>query len=131
MLISVNKDEVGRAGEELAVSYLRGQGYTILDQNWRSAAANRESGERCNHGELDVVALTCATLVGVEVKTRSSVAFGHPAAAITAAKVARLRKLVGQWLTEHRGQVSGISEIRLDAIAIVLPADLTHYQGIS
>lgn len=131
----MNKNEVGRAGENLAAEYLAAQGYTILDKNWRGAtgAMLRASGERRNRGELDIVAVTGTALVGVEVKTRTTERFGHPAEALTPDKVARLRRLMGQWIAEHRGQATGITEIRLDAIAIVLSPtpQITHYRGIS
>lgn len=128
----MNKNEVGRAGEAIAAQYLTDHGYQILDANWRAAkGSRRDSGERQNRGELDLVAIQGATLVGVEVKTRSSTRYGHPASAITPVKIARLRHLLGLWLSEHRGKVPRFTEIRLDAIAIVLPNNLTHYQGIN
>jgi len=130
----VNKDDVGRVGEHLAAEFLADQGWQILATNWRAAhGESRASGERQIRGELDIVALHGATLVGVEVKTRSTTKFGHPAAAVTAAKIARLRKLLGQWVTEHRNEMPGFGDIRLDAIAIVLnpTPQLTHFKGIS
>ena len=59
-----------------------GAGYAILERNWR-----------CRAGEIDLVAQDGTETVFVEVKTRSSVAFGHPLEAITAQKLARLRRL--------------------------------------
>jgi putative endonuclease len=125
--------QVGRAGEEIAATYLSEHGYFVLDRNWRGGKAlARASGERRNHGELDVVALKGETLVGIEVKTRSTIAFGHPAAALSADKVARLRRLLGQWLTENRGRIPKFTQVRLDAITIVLNPrpEFTHYEGI-
>jgi len=115
------KDAVGRYGEELAARYLANAGLTIIDRNWRCAA-----------GELDLVAREGATLVFVEVKTRSTSAFGDPAEAITAAKAARIRRLGLQWLDEHR-EVYGWPDLRFDVVAIVrLAADgplLRHLRG--
>jgi len=129
----MNNQEVGRVGEDLAAEFLAQQGYTILNRNWRAATGStRQSGERRNQGELDMVALDGNKLVAVEVKTRTTVAYGDPAEAFTPAKVTRLKKLLGQWLAEHRGTVPRFKEIRLDAIAIVLcPIQkITHYKGI-
>ena len=70
------KDAVGRFGEQVAVEHLQDAGVTILDRNWR-----------CREGELDIVARDGDTLVFVEVKTRSSSAFGLPAGAVSARKV--------------------------------------------
>lgn len=105
------KDELGRRGEQLATEFLARTGYTILDRNWR-----------CPLGEIDVVARDggpAGDIVFVEVKTRSSTAFGHPFEAITVPKLARLRRLAGAWCDEHPG---GHRRIRIDAIAVIAPA---------
>jgi putative endonuclease len=122
----VKKDEVGRLGEELAACHLNKLGWQILDRNWRGT-----------RGELDVVAHKDGTLVGVEVKTRSSLRFGEPVLGIDFAKVARLKRLLGQWMAEHRGSAPQFTEVRLDAISVLLPAapgeftKIDHIQGIS
>lgn len=57
------------------------------------------------------------TLVVCEVKTRSSLEFGHPAEAVTPLRQRRLRVLAVEWLAAngpHRG------EVRFD-VAAVLP----------
>lgn len=101
-----DKDDVGRAGEDLARRWLTQEGLSILDTNWR-----------CRHGELDIVAREGGTLVFVEVKTRTSTAFGHPAEAVTATKLARLRRLAGAWLAEHDTHARAV---RIDVIAVLL-----------
>jgi putative endonuclease len=99
------KDRLGSQGEAVAAQWLEEQGYTVLQRNWRCAA-----------GELDVIARLGRTTVFVEVKTRSSIAYGHPFEAITATKAARLRRLVAEWCRCH-GPVPG--ETRIDAIAVL------------
>jgi len=69
------KDELGARGEHIAERHLVRRGLTVLDRNWR-----------CPQGEIDLVLRDGDETVFVEVKTRSSVAFGHPLEAITAAK---------------------------------------------
>lgn len=101
------KDDLGKRGEALAAAFLVEAGYDILDRNWR-----------CRQGEIDVVALDGDETVFVEVKTRSSIAFGHPLEAITMQKLARLRRLAGAWCGEHPGSRR---RIRIDAIAIIAP----------
>jgi putative endonuclease len=103
------KDDVGRRGEQLAAELLTQEGYALLARNWRG-----------REGELDLVALDGATLVAVEVKTRTSARFGHPAEAVTPRKLARLRRLTGQWLTEHGREVT-FRDVRIDVVAVVLP----------
>ena len=102
------KDELGRRGENLAAAHLIANGYEVVERNWR-----------CKIGEIDIVATKDDELVFVEVKTRSSVAFGHPLEAITVRKLARLRQLAGAWCEAHPGHHA---RIRIDAIAIIAPS---------
>lgn len=81
---------LGRRGEELAAVYLKAQGMRIVDRNWR-----------CAEGEIDIVALDGDTLVIAEVKTRRSVAFGHPFESVGADKLARLHRLASAWCRDH------------------------------
>lgn len=98
------KDAVGRYGENVAATYLTRAGWEVVDRNWRGPS-----------GELDIVAMDGAELVVVEVKTRSGDGFGHPAEAVTPAKLARLRRLAAQWLDAHDLHPVGI---RIDVIAV-------------
>jgi putative endonuclease len=100
------KDAVGRFGEQLAVDSLMADGLTIIERNWR-----------CGDGELDVIASEGDTLVFVEVKTRSSVAFGDPAEAVAPPKAARVRRLAVRWLVEHPDPYW--PQLRFDVVAIV------------
>jgi putative endonuclease len=113
------KDAVGRFGEEVAAELLLARGLQILERNWRCAA-----------GELDIVAQDGATLVFVEVKTRSSRAFGVPAEAVDGRKAARIRRLAGQWITaqraaERQAEHSELtwSAVRFDVVAVVRDRD--------
>lgn len=107
------KDAVGRFGEQLAATYLCDAGLTILERNWR-----------CSDGELDIVARDGEVLVFVEVKTRSSVAFGDPAEAVNPAKANRLRTLALRWLAEHREDDTYWPQLRFDVVSVLrLAAD--------
>lgn len=101
------KDELGRQGEDLAARFLEDAGYRIVARNWR-----------CRQGEIDIIARNADTLIFVEVKSRSTLAFGHPFEAITTAKLVRLRGLAALWCAEHRPRAE---RIRLDAIAVIVP----------
>ena len=68
----------GAHAEALAAEFLAARGLTIVARNFRT-----------RHGEIDLIAHDGATLVFVEVRRRSSAAFGGAAASITAAKQAR------------------------------------------
>jgi putative endonuclease len=99
--------ELGVAGEQLAAEFLQRMGYTILSRNWRS-----------RHGEIDLVARDGATLVFCEVKTRRSVRFGAPAAAVGHQKRQHMRATALAWLAAHR---CAASTIRFDVIGIRIP----------
>lgn len=102
-----HNQELGAKGEELAATYLTGAGYTVLERNWR-----------CNIGELDIVAESAGRIIGVEVKTRSSLGFGHPAEAVNPTKLRRLSRLVRRWCVEHRRDAR---TVRIDVLAILMP----------
>jgi putative endonuclease len=104
--IGERRQAVGRDGEEVAVSYLRGKGFTILDRNWR-----------CADGELDIVAVDPRhVFVAVEVKTRSGNRFGTPLEAVGRAKLRRLRRLAIAWLNAHGVRYD---RVRVDVIGIL------------
>ena len=90
---------VGAYGERLAARYLVESGMQILDRNWR-----------CDQGEIDIVAMDGTCLVIVEVKTRRSLAFGSPVEAVSAVKAARLRRLAGCWLADHRSSYDDVAD---------------------
>ena len=60
-------NELGKKGEDLAVSYLLKQGYQILTRNFRYQKA-----------EVDIIARKEDVLAIIEVKTRSTPDFGNP-----------------------------------------------------
>ncbi len=84
------KDGLGKYGERVAANHLVEAGYELIDRNWR-----------CDDGELDIVAKREGVLTFVEVKTRSSMAFGEPAEAVTQIKVRKIRELATVWMRLH------------------------------
>lgn len=64
-------NDLGTEGEGLALSYLRGKGYIILETNWRYGK-----------NEVDIIAEDGEFIVIVEVKTRSTDYFGRPEFAV-------------------------------------------------
>lgn len=116
------KDERGRAGEQVAADYLERRGYTILARNWRAP-----------DGEIDLVATDGADLVVVEVKTRRSDGYGHPLEAVDERKRRRLWRLGVAWAAAHPDLARGL-RLRLDAIGIVgedaASGTLEHLTGL-
>ena len=96
------KDGLGKYGERVAATHLVNDGYELIDRNWRC-----DDGEL--KGELDIVARRGGVLTFVEVKTRSSVAFGEPAEAVGRDKVRKIRELATVWLRRHESDHDDIS----------------------
>lgn len=116
------KDGVGRYGERVAVRHVVSRGWQVLDTNWRG-----------KDGELDIVALDGDVLVVIEVKTRSGHGFGHPAEAVTPRKLARIKRLTGQWLTVFRERLAAarLAEEAMPGSAVpVLPDVRTRFGAI-
>lgn len=106
------RQRLGAAGEQQAADWYVAHGYEVLARNWR-----------CRDGELDLILTREGVVVISEVKTRSSLAYGHPAEAVTRAKQRRIRGLASRWLGE--GHVSERpAAIRFDVVA-VLPGEVS------
>jgi putative endonuclease len=97
---------VGARGEAAACERLEAAGYQILARNYR-----------CPYGEIDIVAADGAMLVFVEVKTRSSAAYGSPRDAVTAAKRRKLARSASHYMLTHREQECAY---RADLIEVAL-----------
>jgi putative endonuclease len=113
------KQRTGAFGEEVTVRYVTERGDEILDRNWR-----------IREGEIDVISLSADGIFHfIEVKTRSSLAFGHPFEAINRDKAHRMQRLALGWLATH-GCLG--CEFSIDVVAVVIAADGTHnleYRG--
>ncbi|HZF65251.1 MAG TPA: YraN family protein [Chitinophagaceae bacterium] len=83
-------NEIGKKGEEMAVLYLKEKGYDILHRNWRYS-----------HYEIDVIAVKETKLHIVEVKLRSSKAFGFPEENVTKKKFRALLNAADEFLHQH------------------------------
>ena len=115
----MEKSEIGKKGEEIAVKFLKEKGYEILLRNYRYS-----------RGEIDIIAKDPddGFTVFVEVKTRKNLNYGEPEYAITAGKQKQIKKVAELYLYEKE-----IREIdcRFDVIAIILEDEnnplITHY----
>lgn len=103
--MGTGRKRLGAVGETLAARYYEQQGFVVLDRNWR-----------CRAGELDLVVRRERLLVFAEVKLRSSLAFGHPAEAVTRTKQRRIRSLALLWLREHDEHAD---DVRFDVVTVL------------
>jgi len=97
-------NELGEKGEQLAIDFLLKKGYTIRDKNWRYLKA-----------EVDIIAEKDGVLAVVEVKTRSSIAFGNPQDFVNPKKIKLLVLAMDHYVNSKNLDI----EMRFDIIAIV------------
>jgi putative endonuclease len=107
--VSLLKKLLGKAGEDRAAKFLADQGYRILERNYRTP-----------HGEIDLIALHQGTIVFIEVKTRTSDAFGAPELAVTPQKRLRMVKSALGYI-KHRKLHQ--APCRFDVVAISAAAE--------
>ena len=97
------KQVQGQAGEDDALEYLRQNGLTLVERNFR-----------CKGGEIDLIMRQQAALVFVEVRKRADNRHGGAAASVTAAKQARLLIAAQIYLQRYKNPPA----CRFDVIAI-------------
>ena len=102
----MDKKELGKRGEELALRYLKKQGFRIVETNYV-----------CKMGEMDIIAKEKDTLAFIEVKTRTSTAFGVPQMAVNPTKQVQLSKVALYFLKEKQLEDA---KARFDVVAILL-----------
>ena len=96
-------NELGKQGEQFAVDYLQKQGYEILETNWTHQKA-----------EIDIIAKKENTLAVIEVKTRSTTAFGLPQDFVKPKKIKLLVKAIDEYIIKNDLDV----DIRFDIVAL-------------
>lgn len=110
-------NELGKQGEEMAVAHLKKKGFAIIETNWRFGK-----------DEIDIIASNKDNLVIVEVKTRSSAAFGEPAEFVNKNKQ-RFLVRAAQCYVERKNIPL---EVRFDIVSIILSKtkeELTHLEN--
>lgn len=104
---TVTTKEQGNRGEEIAIEYLRQRHYHILEHQWHHL-----------HYELDIIAEDVETseIVIVEVKTRTSDAYGNPEDAVTTKKIRRIVSATDFYLRRYNIELP----YRFDIISIII-----------
>lgn len=109
------KKLLGRIGEKSAGKYLRKKGYKIIEKNYTTKI-----------GEVDLIALYGDLLVFIEVKTRSSTAYGNPGDAVDYHKQRKYVLLAKEYLMvkkEYREK-----PLRFDVVEI-LNGEINHIES--
>lgn len=118
--MTTQKQALGRWGEETAAHYLQEHGYAILARNLRTP-----------HGEIDILTKKEGALVFVEVKVRSTNAFGFPEEAVTPRKQAHMLMAAEHYFEQHPDSPE---TWQFDIIAITrkagAPPEIAHFENI-
>ena len=88
MLTTKNKGDIG---EDIAVNYLRGKGFEIIERNYST-----------NVGEIDIIGACDGYLVFVEVKTRLNDKYGYAADAVNFHKRSKINQVASQYIKRSR-----------------------------
>ncbi|NLY48824.1 MAG: YraN family protein [Clostridiales bacterium] len=102
----MNKREVGSRYEHSAAEFLAGQGYKILDMNFRNKA-----------GEIDIIGESDGYLCFIEVKYRSGSGYGFPSEAVDTRKRRRIVRTALGYLNYHK--LSLETPCRFDTVLIL------------
>ncbi|MEK7673499.1 MAG: YraN family protein [Patescibacteria group bacterium] len=122
--VNLQKQKLGKLGENYAKSFLISQNYLIIKENFHA---------RC--GEIDIIAYDQAAkqLVFVEVKTRISFKFGSIEESITPLKIQKILKTIQKFFIS--GATHYFKDWRIDLIAVKLNSqshliDLQQFKSI-
>ena len=102
-----DKRSIGAQGEQLAVKFLKKNGYKILQRNYR-----------CKTGEIDIVGYDRGTITFIEVKTRFSEVYGPPELAVTDGKKRQIIKVALHYVAEKKIEAF---DLRFDVVSIFYP----------
>jgi putative endonuclease len=84
-------NQLGKQGEQMAEAYLIEKGFHILHRNWRHS-----------HYEIDIIAIRNKVLHFVEVKVRSTDAYGFPEESVTKKKFKALLQAADEFLYRNQ-----------------------------
>lgn len=109
---------IGKSGEMAAEIYLKNQGYSIINRNFR-----------CKKGEIDIIVKKHNILAFVEVKTRNSLKYGSPSEAITESKIKHIRSTALWYISTRNLNRPGL-DYRFDVIEILRMNDQQYINHI-
>ena len=110
-----DKMKLGKEGERLAANFLMQKGFEVVSRNFRYRRA-----------EIDLIVRREDWLLFIEVKTRSSSAYGEPEEAVTAKKV----RMMYDAAEECIYSIDWKGHVRFDIISVKLgnPPEIMHFE---
>lgn len=104
---SVKNIKIGLTGESLAVNYLKKNNYKVIQTNYKNKI-----------GEIDIICFDTIQneTVFIEIKSRSTLAFGLPSEAVNFKKQNKIRNTASYYLLANKKYDT---KIRFDVIEIL------------
>jgi putative endonuclease len=106
----------GLAGERVAIRFLEGRGWCILEHRFRMGRL-----------EIDLVARKGSLVAFVEVKTRAGAGFGSPLEAVGWAKRREIHRIASAWVDRH-GRAG--DTYRFDVIGVTCTPCRAHVEHV-
>jgi putative endonuclease len=110
-----DKTEKGNKGEALAADFLIKKGFEVVERNYRH-----------KHAEIDLIVKKANWLIFVEVKARSSTAFGHPETFVDREKVKKILEGADHYIFETDWQ----GNVRYDIVSVLFKYNNTEIYHI-
>ncbi len=108
-------NELGKKGEEIALTYLKSKHYIVKETNWRF-----------RKNEVDIITEKDNLLVVVEVKTRTSEYFENPKEAVTKKKQKFIIQATDAYIQEKNIE----KEVRFDIVGVTIINGKTKIEHI-
>lgn len=102
-----HRQDLGRAGEDIACGLLREMGHVILERNWRAG-----------HLEIDIISIDPSGIHFVEVKTRRDSIQAPPQYNVDRGKQQRITRASLAFLHSRKGLPYGSYECHFDIVAV-------------
>ena len=110
-----NTTEIGRYGESVACFYLQNNKFKIVEQNFYAS-----------HNEIDIIAENKKYIVFVEVKTRSSVAYGDVRETVTPQKMRNVVLAAEAYVKKNMIDL----DVRFDVVTILTRGDTYEIEHV-
>lgn len=104
LVAGINRQALGRAGEDLALAHLQSHGLRLVQRNFR-----------CRRGEIDLIMQDGEQLIFVEVRARQHASHGGAAASVTGKKQQKLIITAQYYLQRYANRPP---RCRFDVVAI-------------
>ena len=116
----INKQEIGKIGENIVCKYLEKNNYKIICKNYRTKI-----------GEIDIIAQDITKkIVFIEVKTRQNLNYGYPIEAINKQKLMHIYRTATLYILLNNLEKENI---RFDAVEVYIAnkkAKVRHIKNI-